>query len=1466
MLVLSMMPVHPFVATSFAEEEPDTSFAEEEPDDIQILGSDYAVAGGNIKFDASTGMVTRADKDITEAVIPEKIDGVEVKGIGTWAFYECHDLKKIVLPDTVKTIAKGAFYGSDAFTEIDIPEGVETIGEMAFYECRGLKKISLPSTLRKIDRLAFYRSGLQYADIPGNVTFVGNLAFAECASLEGVFFVKDSAPDAGTMVFDSCYKLEYAVNSPIMSWNLFKDSCKRALIYLDTDDMRERQTRMWRIDRDGDDEDGTVEEKKAAIKKTAEEITKDCRTDLERAMAISLWLDERMEYERGNDNSAWEVYKGIMEKEGTGKKQKNSCGGYSNITQVLMQSLGIPCATVYREAKNGESIDHEYNAAYFDGKWRWLDNTASNGVWVNAGTAGFAADSDHRVDDLLYLDPDDDTDHDIYKEIPLDIEIDEDEKTWPNQNKSDKAYEKGKGYSDPEFEHEIDPEEEAAEKEKVAEKAAELEAVFSGVEETDQSLFTIDENGVITGVKDGIRNLDKVKIPDKINGVTVKAIGGDDRSAFSGLYNLEYLWMPDTITEICENGFSNCTNLKGIHLSSGLKEIKQYTFTGCKSLESLTIPSSVKRLAGWIFRGCDSLIEVLFEDFSFKERARATDPMGSTASYEAGTADISWYAFTDVGRALYGLDFDKSYIGTKYHRALQKVERGNDWRENIRRVLYSQMGYREGFSPYHIDGSNTKPFRTPARAAYWEWGHFAEAGRFDGINGTTWCHAFIEWDYAMAGISPDYETSEDYKWSDTSYAGGEKNIKIETGDMIGVGKTHWAMAEKAEVEGDCVKLYIMQGNAGDRMVCTEIVYYDKKTGKPVPVNEETGKPYPFVPHGDRIRIIVDDQGTQEDVSEYADRNELRFIKKPDFSGMGTHYITFDKGDGTCEVSKRIFGNGAYYGALPEAYKDDYVFEGWFTEKTGGTKALPYMNTGDADETLYAHYRHDPTAVKGVSVDKESVTLKEGETLQITASVTPDNAKNKAVTYRSGNDEVVTVTKDGLLTGVKEGNATILIRAEGGPYTAYCEATVTDSSGGGSGGGGSGGGGSGTPEYVKYDVAGGKIIFDKNSGTVTGYEGAVTEAVIPVSIDGIPVKMIGKEAFYKCGSLVKVLLPEGLEVIGQSAFEATSLTGVSIPDSVKRIEKWAFCDTQTLEYAIIGKGVEYISTWSFTSNPKFTTAYFRGNKDSIEIGEQAFPGRTAFKDYNPETDPAFETVKQGSEGGSGESENGESENGDSGEGGSGEGGSGKGGSGGVSGNGSSGSGGVSDNKVKPLDGGEFASANDNFAPIATEGKINKLKLDFVNVLGSGVDPLKLRMTVVKGSKLKTVAKVMDKGSAQSDGGIKVKVNKSLIATITCKSDGDATLTMEDGVTYKITFKVEKPKAVKSAQAVPLDPAGKAVKKTLLEMFNTEIDSGTLTVQSAKGQASVSGNAVIVKPVEKRRSKCCSSTLTRSTRPR
>ena len=81
-------------------------------------------------------------------------------------------------------------------------------------------------------------------------------------------------------------------------------------------------------------------------------------------------------------------------------------------------------------------------------------------------------------------------------------------------------------------------------------------------------------------------------------------------------------------------------------------------------------------------------------------------------------------------------------------------------------------------------------------------------------------------------------------------------------------------------------------------------------------------------------------------------------------------------------------------------------------------------------------------VTGVTLDRNSLSLRVDDFTTLTATVKPSNATNKNVTWSSSNSNVATVNTEGRVVAIKEGNATITAKTEDGGFTATCAVTVT----------------------------------------------------------------------------------------------------------------------------------------------------------------------------------------------------------------------------------------------------------------------------------------------------------------------------------------------------------------------------------------------------------------------------------------
>ena len=81
------------------------------------------------------------------------------------------------------------------------------------------------------------------------------------------------------------------------------------------------------------------------------------------------------------------------------------------------------------------------------------------------------------------------------------------------------------------------------------------------------------------------------------------------------------------------------------------------------------------------------------------------------------------------------------------------------------------------------------------------------------------------------------------------------------------------------------------------------------------------------------------------------------------------------------------------------------------------------------------------SVTGVTVNKTSISLMEGEEEDGSATVTPDNASNKSVSWKSDDPSVATVS-GGKITAVAPGMTTITVTTSDGSKTATVNVTVT----------------------------------------------------------------------------------------------------------------------------------------------------------------------------------------------------------------------------------------------------------------------------------------------------------------------------------------------------------------------------------------------------------------------------------------
>ena len=131
-------------------------------------------------------------------VIPAKIKGQPVISIGEDAFKNL-SMVRVILPDTIYYIGRGAFYSCKklkninlpseleyiesycfAFTSLEqivLPNYINRISEGCFYGCMQLRNVVLPNKLKEICSESFFGTALEHIIIPESVSSIHSKAF-----------------------------------------------------------------------------------------------------------------------------------------------------------------------------------------------------------------------------------------------------------------------------------------------------------------------------------------------------------------------------------------------------------------------------------------------------------------------------------------------------------------------------------------------------------------------------------------------------------------------------------------------------------------------------------------------------------------------------------------------------------------------------------------------------------------------------------------------------------------------------------------------------------------------------------------------------------------------------------------------------------------------------------------------------------------------------------------------------------------------------------------------------------------------------------------------------------------------------------------------------------------------------------------------------------------------------------------
>ncbi|MBP3941335.1 MAG: Ig-like domain-containing protein, partial [Christensenellaceae bacterium] len=238
------------------------------------------------------------------------------------------------------------------------------------------------------------------------------------------------------------------------------------------------------------------------------------------------------------------------------------------------------------------------------------------------------------------------------------------------------------------------------------------------------------------------------------------------------------------------------------------------------------------------------------------------------------------------------------------------------------------------------------------------------------------------------------------------------------------------------------------------------------------------------------------------------------------------------------------GPSTSYDILTLASKNSTIYIIEENTKSGWHRVL-YNDMFGYMSSSYIKISETTAAVTGVSLDMAEKTLKVGESFTLTATILPENAVNKAVSWASSDSAAVKV-ENGKVTALKAGTATITVTTTDGGFTASCKVTVEEET-----------------------VAVTSITLNETKKTLTvGESFTLTATVLPenatdktiewlTSNEDVAVVENGKVTALKAGSaMIKAATPDGkIYAVCDITVEekaAVKVTGVSLDVSEKTL--------------------------------------------------------------------------------------------------------------------------------------------------------------------------------------------------------------------------------------------------------------------------------------------------------------------------
>ena len=660
----------------------------------------------------------------------------------------------------------------------------------------------------------------------------------------------------------------------------------------------------------------------------------------------------------------------------------------------------------------------------------------------------------------------------------------------------------------------------------------------------------------ITGYTGSATNL---TIPSEIDEFTVTEIS---RSAFEGNTSIKSVTIPAGVTSIETFTFRGCTSLTSVTIPRSVTSIGYGAFIDCTSLTSVTIPDSVTYIDCSAFENCRNLTSVTISGSVTSIESSAFSGCTSLTSVAIpdSVTSIGSDAFANTALSIITIPASVQYI---YEYAFGYMYNEDSWEH-------------EKVDSFTISGYTNSEADVYARENGFDFVSLGEASPFG-------------YDVLLDGTVGILE-----------YRGSAENLtipsEIDGHTVKGIGsKAFYGNTSLASVTIPDSVTYIDEYAFAD---CVNL----KSVTIPASVQDIDEYAFGYIYNEDswefeKVDGFTISGFTNSEADLYADNNGFGFV----ILGEASPFRYYVREDGTAQI------NG-YRGSeanltIPSEIDGYTVTEIWWDAFYGNT-SLESVTIPDSVTFIWNSAFKNCENLTSVIIP-DSVTSIGDEAFSGCTSLTsvtiPDSVTSIEYSAFSDCTSLTSVTIPDSVTYIESGafantalsditipasvqdiygnafgyvfNEDICEYEKIDDFTIYgytnSEADVYARNNG--------------FKFVSLGTVSPFIYSAHKDGTVqiNGYRGSAENLTIPSEIDGHTVKGIGSKAFYGNTSLTSVTIPDSVTYIGEYAFaDCKNLKSVTIPNTVQYIWDYAFAGCKNLKSVTIPDSVIYIGGYAF----------------------------------------------------------------------------------------------------------------------------------------------------------------------------------------------------------------------------------------------------------------------------------------------